>query len=199
MPGTRGCAISHGSMSPRPTPSTPSGLAGLGSGEERSDRPELVPCGREARCGRRCFLHSSKVGFGFSIRVATKGRLIVPEPNPFIRRCQGRQFHCESSASGHCSLVTLASPEGGRNGCRFSRRLKTVSVEERTGHVGLCSILPSTNKALLPSVWCIAQTTISTPPSATKWVLIRHNSGGRNVSCNSANPDSWSQGSCNRS
>lgn len=33
-------------------------------------------------------------------------------------------------------------------------------MEERTGHAGLCSILPSVNKPLLPSVWYTAQTTL---------------------------------------
>lgn len=101
--GTRGSAISHGGRSPRLTPSTPSGLAGLGSGEEMSDTPGLVPCG-EGSQGRQCFLHSSKVGFGCSVRVAMRGRFTVPVLNPFVRRYQGRESHYPLPKQSKCTL-----------------------------------------------------------------------------------------------
>lgn len=115
--------------------------------------------GREARCSRRSFLHSSKVGLGCSsIRVAPRGRFTVPELTRLLAGVREGNSTMEGvqvdTAVFSCWRVLreggMAAPFPGDSGQR---------VEEKTGHAGLRSLLPSTNKPLLPSVWCTALTT----------------------------------------
>lgn len=150
-------------------PSSPSGLAGLGSGKETSDRPELVPCGREGSKMQQAVFFAQQQG---SIRVATRGRFTVPE---LTRLLAGVREGNGSSASGHCSLFMLACPEGGRNGCPFSRRLRTESRRENRARWAMLSL--AQHEQTIAAISLVHCPNHCTPPPASKWALIHQGSG----------------------